>query len=119
MPLFWNIEKKTWDFDREVLRKALSNPKVKLFILNSPHNPTGKVFTKEEIEEIQVKGQLKSQQKLEAHHPDHTQKLTDTIHKNIKSTRGRGNVQESGAAKHGGEDLDKQQRKALKRKQAR
>ncbi len=38
-----------WIFDPEELRKALSSPKVKLFLLNTPHNPTGKVFNAEEL----------------------------------------------------------------------
>jgi len=31
------------------LRTALSSPKVKVFLLNTPHNPTGKVFTADEL----------------------------------------------------------------------
>ena len=39
----------TWKFDAAQLRAALSKPTSKVFILNSPHNPTGKVFTREEM----------------------------------------------------------------------
>ncbi len=35
-------------FDEEELRRAF-NPKTRLILLNTPHNPTGKVFTKEEL----------------------------------------------------------------------
>ena len=43
-----------WTFDREELRRAFS-PRTKAIILNTPNNPTGKVFTREELEFI---GQL-------------------------------------------------------------
>jgi aminotransferase len=38
-----------WTFDPEELRRAFS-PRTKAIILNSPNNPTGKVFTREELE---------------------------------------------------------------------
>jgi N-succinyldiaminopimelate aminotransferase len=38
-------------FDAEELRAAFS-PKTKLLLLNTPHNPTGKVFTRAELEQI-------------------------------------------------------------------
>lgn len=40
-----------WSYDPDELRAAFTS-KSKVFILNTPHNPTGKVFTREEIEEI-------------------------------------------------------------------
>jgi aminotransferase len=40
-----------WSFDREELRRAFS-PKTKAIVLNSPNNPTGKVFAREELEFI-------------------------------------------------------------------
>ena len=40
-----------WTFDPDELRKAFSS-RTKAIILNSPHNPTGKVFTREELEFI-------------------------------------------------------------------
>lgn len=40
-----------WNFDPEELRKAFS-PRTKAIILNTPNNPTGKVFTREELEFI-------------------------------------------------------------------
>lgn len=40
-----------WRFDPEELRRAFS-PRTKAIILNSPHNPTGKVFERGELEFI-------------------------------------------------------------------
>ena len=40
-----------WTFDREELRRAF-NSRTKAIIVNSPNNPTGKVFTREELEYI-------------------------------------------------------------------
>ena len=37
-----------WEIDFEAFEKAL-NEKTKMLILNTPHNPTGKVFTEEEM----------------------------------------------------------------------
>lgn len=38
-----------WVFDPEELRAALRRPQAKIFLMTSPHNPCGKVFTKEEF----------------------------------------------------------------------
>ena len=51
-PLRYDKEAKIWKYDINELRAALGREKCKLFIFNSPHNPTGKVFTLEEITEI-------------------------------------------------------------------
>lgn len=40
-----------WHFDEAELRAAFS-PRTKAIILNTPHNPTGKVFTRQELEFI-------------------------------------------------------------------
>ena len=40
-----------WHYDPDELRAAFS-PRTKLFLLNTPHNPTGKVFLRPELEEI-------------------------------------------------------------------
>src|ERR1700683_5623759 len=37
-----------WNFDPEELRRAFS-PRTKAIIINTPNNPTGKVFTREEL----------------------------------------------------------------------
>jgi N-succinyldiaminopimelate aminotransferase len=41
----------TWSFDERELAAAFS-PKTKLVILNTPHNPTGKCFTRDELEVV-------------------------------------------------------------------
>ncbi len=38
-----------WSFDREEARAAFG-PKTRMLLLNTPHNPSGKVFTREELE---------------------------------------------------------------------
>src|SRR5262245_401960 len=40
-----------WSFDRDELRRAFT-PRTKAIILNSPNNPTGKVFSRSELEYI-------------------------------------------------------------------
>jgi aminotransferase len=40
-----------WEFDPDELRRAF-NERTKVIIVNSPHNPTGKVFTREELQLI-------------------------------------------------------------------
>jgi len=40
----------TWTYDEEELERALSDAKI--LVLNTPHNPTGKVFSKEELARI-------------------------------------------------------------------
>jgi kynurenine--oxoglutarate transaminase/cysteine-S-conjugate beta-lyase/glutamine--phenylpyruvate transaminase len=40
-----------WKLDRDALMKVVS-PRTKAIILNSPHNPTGKIFTRHEMEII-------------------------------------------------------------------
>ncbi|KAL9179769.1 hypothetical protein ACHAXT_007739 [Thalassiosira profunda] len=42
----------TWHYDPDELRNTIVTNKVKAIILNTPHNPTGKVFTYEELKEI-------------------------------------------------------------------
>lgn len=50
VPLEVGPEKK-WVFNPDLLRAALSD-KTRLLILNTPHNPTGKCFNREELETI-------------------------------------------------------------------
>jgi aspartate/methionine/tyrosine aminotransferase len=40
-----------WSFDSDVLERAIT-PRTRLLLLNTPHNPTGKVFTQAELEWI-------------------------------------------------------------------
>src|SRR5580704_4661337 len=46
---FVSLRPPDWSFDRDELRRAFT-PRTKAIILNSPNNPTGKVFTREELE---------------------------------------------------------------------
>uniref|UniRef100_A0A7S3YS97 Aminotransferase class I/classII large domain-containing protein n=1 Tax=Lotharella globosa TaxID=91324 RepID=A0A7S3YS97_9EUKA len=41
-----------WTFDEKELRRAVVDGDAKVLLLNSPHNPSGKVFTKSELETI-------------------------------------------------------------------
>ena len=50
VPLEYHDEK--WTFDPEKLRAALSRHQTKVFMFNTPHNPTGKVFSPDEIQTI-------------------------------------------------------------------
>lgn len=47
-PKYVNLNPPNWTFDEEELRKAFSD-KTRAIIINTPHNPTGKIFTKEEL----------------------------------------------------------------------
>ncbi len=50
-PKFVQLRPPDWTFDPDELRRAFS-PRTKAIILNSPNNPTGKVFTRAELELI-------------------------------------------------------------------
>ena len=50
VPLSFN-EKNQWTFDFEAMEKAI-RPDTKLFILCNPHNPVGRVYTKEELTQL-------------------------------------------------------------------
>jgi N-succinyldiaminopimelate aminotransferase len=47
-PRFYTLRQPDWHIDREELA-ALFNSKTKLILINTPHNPTGKVFSREEL----------------------------------------------------------------------
>lgn len=47
-PVFVPLEGADWRLDPDKLRAAF-NPKTRAIIVNTPHNPTGRVFTREEI----------------------------------------------------------------------
>lgn len=49
-PLLFDGE--NWRMDIEGFRKAAERPESKIFLLCNPHNPVGRVFTKEELLEI-------------------------------------------------------------------
>lgn len=48
---FIRLHPPDWRFDPEELRRAFT-PKTRAIIVNSPHNPTGKVFSREELGQI-------------------------------------------------------------------
>ncbi|MBA2687330.1 MAG: aminotransferase class I/II-fold pyridoxal phosphate-dependent enzyme, partial [Gemmatimonadaceae bacterium] len=47
-PVFVPLEGLEWKFDPEKL-KAAFGPKTRAIIVNTPHNPTGRVFTRDEL----------------------------------------------------------------------
>ena len=51
VPRFVKMRPPDWDFDREELRRAFSK-KTRAIVVNTPNNPTGKVFTRDEMEFI-------------------------------------------------------------------
>ncbi|MEP7381036.1 MAG: aminotransferase class I/II-fold pyridoxal phosphate-dependent enzyme [Gemmatimonadota bacterium] len=50
-PVFVPLESPTWTFDPQKLRDAFT-PRTRAIIVNTPHNPTGRVFTREELDLI-------------------------------------------------------------------
>ncbi|HXG71674.1 MAG TPA: aminotransferase class I/II-fold pyridoxal phosphate-dependent enzyme, partial [Gemmatimonadaceae bacterium] len=50
-PVFVQLEQPDWKFDPDKLRAAFSN-KTRAIVVNTPHNPTGRVFTRDEITQI-------------------------------------------------------------------
>ena len=51
LPRFVKMRPPHWTFDRDELRRAFSS-KTRAIIVNTPNNPTGKVFTRDELEFI-------------------------------------------------------------------
>lgn len=47
-PVFVPMKPPTWEFDPDELRAAF-NEKTRAIILNTPHNPTGRVYTEDEL----------------------------------------------------------------------
>jgi aminotransferase len=50
-PRFIPLRPPDWSFDRDELRSAFG-PKTRAIVINTPNNPTGKVFTRDELEFI-------------------------------------------------------------------
>jgi aminotransferase len=50
-PRYVTLNSPFWEFSFEELERTF-NEKTKAIIINTPHNPTGKVFSKQELEEI-------------------------------------------------------------------
>jgi aspartate/methionine/tyrosine aminotransferase len=48
IPRYVNLMPPDWHFDRQALAEAFT-PRTKLLLINTPHNPTGKMFTREEL----------------------------------------------------------------------
>lgn len=46
-----NVSSRDWKLDIEELKAAIT-PKTKILMLNTPHNPIGKIFTEQELREI-------------------------------------------------------------------
>ena len=51
VPRYVTLHEPNWSIDPDELRRAFG-PKTRGLVLNSPHNPTGKVFTRDELELI-------------------------------------------------------------------
>ncbi len=47
-PVYVELKGADWNFDEEQLRSAFS-PRTKAIVVNTPHNPTGKVFSRQEL----------------------------------------------------------------------
>lgn len=50
-PRYVSLHPPHWTFDEKELENAFNN-KTRAIVLNTPHNPTGKVFSREELEKI-------------------------------------------------------------------
>lgn len=50
-PRYVRLREPDWSFDPDELRRAFT-PRTKAIVLNSPNNPTGKVFTRAELESV-------------------------------------------------------------------
>lgn len=50
-PVFVPLDRPNWTIDFDRLRKAFT-PRTKAIIVNTPHNPTGRVFTRDELTKI-------------------------------------------------------------------
>jgi aspartate/methionine/tyrosine aminotransferase len=50
-PRYVTLHEPDWSFDPDELRAAIT-PRTRALVLNSPHNPTGKVFTRDELATI-------------------------------------------------------------------
>src|SRR5262249_40063719 len=51
VPRFVTLQAPDWSFDRRSMTKLVTK-KTAAILVNTPHNPTGKVFSREELEEI-------------------------------------------------------------------
>ena len=51
VPIELSLDSEKWGLDMNKLEQAFT-PKTKIFLLNTPHNPTGKVFSLAELSAI-------------------------------------------------------------------
>jgi aspartate/methionine/tyrosine aminotransferase len=51
VPVVYDKDAEDWKLDFDVLKKTITD-KTRVFVFNNPHNPTGKVFNKEEIDQL-------------------------------------------------------------------
>jgi N-succinyldiaminopimelate aminotransferase len=51
VPRFVRLQPPDWSFDPDALAAAIG-PRTRLLLLNSPHNPTGKVFSPAELDQV-------------------------------------------------------------------
>jgi N-succinyldiaminopimelate aminotransferase len=52
VPTLVRLHEPDWSFDPDELARACASPRARLLLLNTPHNPTGKVFTAEELGQV-------------------------------------------------------------------
>jgi len=52
VPRLVRLHPPDWSFDPDELAAAAAGPRVRLLLLNSPHNPTGKVFSPDELGQV-------------------------------------------------------------------
>jgi N-succinyldiaminopimelate aminotransferase len=52
VPRFVRLHPPDWSFDPAELAAACASPKARLLLLNTPHNPTGKVFSADELGQL-------------------------------------------------------------------
>jgi aspartate/methionine/tyrosine aminotransferase len=47
----FKIESDKWEYDFDAFERAIT-PKTKVVMITNPHNPTGKIFNKSELEKL-------------------------------------------------------------------
>ncbi len=52
VPRLVRLHPPDWSFDPDELAAAAARPRARLLLLNTPHNPTGKVFSADELEHV-------------------------------------------------------------------
>jgi N-succinyldiaminopimelate aminotransferase len=52
VPKLVRLHPPDWSFDRDELARACASPRARLLLLNTPHNPVGKVFSPDELGQV-------------------------------------------------------------------